>query len=484
MKFLGLRIDDHDSNVTYTDGKKVKYCATERLYGIKHHGWDNIWQWEDVLDSWGVKVDDLDAIAIITDDINFEQGESYRELEMGFPCRTFAVDHHYAHHLSIWPVGEVPHTGYVYDGFGNDDHSFSLIQGEKVALTHTEAEYGSIGKEMANVGLQVGLKADPQGLDLAGKVMGLAAYGLIDKEYYDKISHYGFTNIKGIWNYKSWHRKWDKDFDINWLRTVHEYTGDQLALYLSHPVGGDDIIGYSGGVAQNCNFNGKIRKTGQQVLIPPHANDCGLSLGAVEFLRRRFHEEPFSNEGFPFWQDDEAPEDEPDDRTIEKAALQLSLGRIVAWYQGHGEIGPRALGHRSILMQARNRRAKQFLNERVKHREGFRPFGAAVLKEDTSKYFDYDGDSPYMNTSVPVLDKELTSVTHVDGSCRIQTVDGDDSFARLLRKYKEITGDSVLLNTSLNIGGSPIASRIWEAKEMFSKKGINDLVIGNNLFDK
>ena len=73
MKFLGLRIDDHDSNVTYTDGKKVKYCATERLYGIKHHGWDNIWQWEDVLDSWGVKVDDLDAIAIITDDINFEQ---------------------------------------------------------------------------------------------------------------------------------------------------------------------------------------------------------------------------------------------------------------------------------------------------------------------------------------------------------------------------------------------------------------------------
>ena len=241
---------------------------------------------------------------------------------------------------------------------------------------------------------RVGLKADPQGLDLAGKVMGLAAYGLIDKEYYENISQHGFVDIKRIWNYKSWTRKWDNDFDINWLRTVHEYTGDQLALFLSHPVGGDDIIGYSGGVAQNCNFNGKIRKTGQQVLIPPHANDCGLSLGAVEFLRRRFHEEPFSNEGFPFWQDDEAPEDEPDDRTIEKAALQLSLGRIVAWYQGHGEIGPRALGHRSILMQARNRRAKQFLNERVKHREGFRPFGAAVLKEDTSKYFDYDGDSP------------------------------------------------------------------------------------------
>ena len=89
-----------------------------------------------------------------------------------------------------------------------------------------------------------------------------------------------------------------------------------------------------------------------------------------------------------------------------------------------------------------------------------------------------------MNTSVPVLDEGLSSVTHVDGSCRIQTVDGDDSFARLLRKYKEMTGDSVILNTSLNISGSPIASRIWEAKEMFSKKGINTMVIGNNLFDK
>ena len=65
MKFLGLRIDDHDSNITYTDGKTVKYCATERLFGIKHHGYDNIWQWSDVLDSWGVKLSDIDAIAMI-----------------------------------------------------------------------------------------------------------------------------------------------------------------------------------------------------------------------------------------------------------------------------------------------------------------------------------------------------------------------------------------------------------------------------------
>ena len=89
-----------------------------------------------------------------------------------------------------------------------------------------------------------------------------------------------------------------------------------------------------------------------------------------------------------------------------------------------------------------------------------------------------------MNVSVPVKDTELTSVTHIDGSCRIQTVDGEDVFARLLHKYKEMTGDSVLLNTSLNIGGKPIASKMWEAKEMFAKKDIDAMVIGDHLMDK
>jgi carbamoyltransferase len=106
------------------------------------------------------------------------------------------------------------------------------------------------------------------------------------------------------------------------------------------------------------------------------------------------------------------------------------------------------------------------------------------LREDVSKYFDCDYDVPYMNMSVQVKDTRLTSITHIDNTCRIQTVDGDGHFARLLRKYKEMTGESVILNTSLNIGGSPIASRIWEAKELFSKKGIQDMAIGNNFYDK
>ena len=203
---------------------------------------------------------------------------------------------------------------------------------------------------------------------------------------------------------------------------------------MNHPVGGDDVIGYSGGIAQNCVFNGKILSGDKKIMIPPHANDCGLTLGAVEFLRQHYHEEPFSNEGFPFWQDDEGTE-EVSDQVILETAEALADGDIVAWYQGHGEIGPRALGNRSILMNPRLPDAKDTLNRKVKHREHFRPFGGSVLLEDVDKHFEWTGACPYMNVSVPVKDEGLKAITHIDGSSRIQTVVGEGSYARLIRKY-------------------------------------------------
>lgn len=483
MKFLGLRVEDHDSNITYTDGKTVKYCSTERKFGIKHHGFNNNWQWKDILSSWNIDINDVDAVAIITDGIQFERGENYREVNMGLPCKTFAVDHHWAHVLSLWPLGNIPNKNYVFDGFGNNDRSHSFYIDGNLKTEHNINTSGSIGVCMANVGDKLGLSKDEWGLDLAGKVMGLQSYGFIDEGFYKKLDMHSLKNIIDIWDYSSWHRKWNDDFDINWLRTVHELTGDKLAKYVGANGPCEIPVGYSGGVAQNCVFNGKILATGQKVMIPPHANDCGLSLGAVEFLRQYFHEEEFDSTGFPFWQDDESTV-EPDDQTIDKAAQALCNGHIVGWYMGSGEIGPRALGHRSILMTARNKKAKDIINKKVKHREHFRPFGAAVLREDVNKFFDFDGDSPYMNTSVKVIDKELSSVTHVDRSCRIQTVHGDDCFARLMRRYKELSGDGVLLNTSMNVAGKPIASSHWEAKELFSKKGINHLFVGNEYLSK
>lgn len=482
MKFIGLRVEDHDSNICYTDGTKVKYLSTERYFHIKHHGLDNTWQWQDLTDELGVHINEVDALCIVSDQIIFDEKELYREIDIGLPCKTFAIDHHWAHVLSQWPVG-IPYTNYVFDGYGSNDRSHSLFLGNKLELSHDVNTTGSIGIEMAKVGATLGLKdVTPHGLDLAGKIMGLAAYGIIDDEYMKFLSQFPISRVKDIWNYDQWTRKWDETFDINWLRTVHEVTANKLAEYVGN---GDDAVGYTGGVALNCVFNGRITQTGQQINTIPHSNDCGLSLGAVEFLRQHYHLEEFDATGFPFWQQDEAPE-EVNDGTIEIVAEELAAGNIVAWYQGHGEIGPRALGHRSILANPRLANMKDVLNTRVKHRESFRPYGASVLREDAPRHFNVpEGASmPWMNVSVEVHDKGLQSVTHVDNTCRVQTVEGDDCYARLLRKYKELTGDSVLLNTSLNLGGSPIASSFWEAKELFSKKDIDFLVIGNDVLHK
>lgn len=480
MKFLGLRVEDHDSNICYTDGKKVKYLSTERYFGIKHHGLNNTWQWQDILDEWGVHIYELDAIAIVTDQVEFDQGELYREIDLGLSCRCFAVDHHWAHVLSMWPVG-IPTTNYVFDGYGSNERSHSLFVNRELGVEYNVNKHGSIGIEMAKVGATLGLKdVTPDGLDLAGKVMGLAAYGLIDENYYDKMWVYPLSRIKEIWNYDSWDRKWDNQFDINWLRTVHEVTTHKLSNLLL----GNDEVGFTGGVAQNCVFVGDAISKGAKLQTIPHANDCGLSLGAVEFLRQHFHEEEFDSSGFPFWQDDEGTEEVSDD-TITTMAEEISFGNIVGWYQGNGELGPRALGNRSILCNPTLKNMKDALNSRVKHREHFRPFGASVLEEDVDKHFvSVNQPVPWMNASFQCKDDNLAAVTHIDGSCRIQTVSGDGQYARLLRKYKELTGSSVILNTSLNLGGKPIASKHWEAKELFAKTDMDFLCIGNDVLHK
>ena len=122
-------------------------------------------------------------------------------------------------------------------------------------------------------------------------------------------------------------------------------------------------------VALNTVINSKIKKKIPNLVIPPHTNDVGISLGCVELLRQQYEQEPFDNTGFPFWQDDEDPPNEPTDETIREVAENLA-NNIVGWYQGHGEIGPRALGHRSILMNPCHPDGKDWINEKVEIENG------------------------------------------------------------------------------------------------------------------
>lgn len=171
---------------------------------------------------------------------------------------------------------------------------------------------------------------------------------------------------------------------------------------------------------------------------------------------------------------------------IGKTADLLALGRIVGWFQGRAEFGPRALGNRSILADPRPAQMRDFLNARIKRREGFRPFAPAILFEARHEYFDGSHESPFMllvENVRPNRRTELGAVTHVDGSARVQDVkrNGNPLFHDLISEFGRRTGTPVVLNTSFNVRGEPIVNTPAEAIRGFLDMGLDALVLGNYL---
>jgi carbamoyltransferase len=290
----------------------------------------------------------------------------------------------------------------------------------------------------------------------------------------------------------------------------------------------------AGGVALNCVANGRILRDGkfEQIWIQPAAGDAGGAVGAAlagyhafadggrrtnsasagDFMGGAFLGPSFSQteiaqrllaEGARF--------DTLDDETIllDQTAKALADGRAVGWFQGRMEFGPRALGNRSILADPRSAEMQKVLNLKVKYRESFRPFAPAVLAEDARDWFDLDRPSPYMLLVAEVahrrrrdlnaddrcrggLDKlktlrsEIPAVTHVDYSARVQTVHRETNprFHGLLRAFKQKTGCPVLVNTSFNVRGEPIANTPEDAFRCLMGTEIEMLVIGNCVLHK
>ena len=172
---------------------------------------------------------------------------------------------------------------------------------------------------------------------------------------------------------------------------------------------------------------------------------------------------------------------------LERVAKLISCENVVGWYQGQMEWGPRALGNRSILADPRNAKMKDILNEKVKHRESFRPFAPSILEEHVSDYFDIDIPSPYMlmvaNVKQP---KTIPAVTHVDGTGRLQTVSKESNplYSDLINEFYKITNVPVIINTSMNVMGEPIVNTPSEAYNMFLTTDVDYLVMGYNIISK
>jgi carbamoyltransferase len=384
------------------------------------------------------------------------------------------------------------------------------------------------------------------------KVMGLAPYGeprfartifdnLIDlkedgsfrlnQEYFNYCTDLQMTNDRFSELFGVPVRKPDQ-----WLAQVHmdlaasiQVVTEEVILRLTRSLAaetGARNLCLAGGVALNCVANGKILRDGKfaKLWVQPAAGDAGGSLGAALAAYHLEQDGPrqASNEmdGMsgsylgPSFGDAEIRQrlkaagadfsELCEDRLIDGTARALSEEKAVGWFQGRMEFGPRALGARSILADARSPSMQRTLNLKVKYRESFRPFAPSVLREDVADWFDLDGDSPYMLVVADVVERrrramseaerrlfgidklnvsrsDIPAVTHVDYSARIQTVHRETNlrYHALISSFKELTGCPVLVNTSFNVRGEPIVCTPEDAFRCFMGSEIDVLVVGN-----
>jgi len=276
-----------------------------------------------------------------------------------------------------------------------------------------------------------------------------------------------------------------------------------LARHLREATGSPRLC-MAGGVALNCVANGRLRREGifDEIFVQPAAGDDGGAIGAAYHVYNTVlgHERDFvmrtANVGPEYGNDTieralevcKAPYTKSDD-VCAAAAEAIAAGKIVGWYQGRMEFGPRALGSRSILADPTNPGMKDLINRYVKFREEFRPFAPSVKAEAANRYFDMGADSPFMLFVVNVREEakaKLPAITHVDGTARVQCVhrDVEPRYWRLLDEIEKRNGVPAVLNTSFNVMGEPIVCRPEEAIRCFFSSGMDVLAIGDFLVEK
>ncbi|MFH2203230.1 MAG: carbamoyltransferase [Elusimicrobiota bacterium] len=446
----------------------------------------------------------------------------------GYRGKIYFTDHHYAHAASAFLPSPFERALIVtMDGTGEwSTLAVGKGEGTGIQLDRDLRFPHSLGLLYSAVTAHLGFKVN----EGEGKVMGLAAYGKPSfRRQFDRIIQvHEDGSFRLNLDFFSFH------YDLvmtnprfakllcpprepeSELRDEHrdlaatlQAVVEEIVLKIvrsAHRTYGLDRLCLAGGVALNCVANGRILEDTpvKELFIQPASGDDGGALGSALYLHTRLHggrsrwrmRDAFLG---PSYSDEEVEECLRqrgaryeklfDEELLPRTAALLAAGKIIGWFQGRMEFGPRALGNRSILADPRDPGMKDVLNERVKHRETFRPFAPAVCAEDAAAYFDCAQASPFMLLSVPVAEKmrgKLPSIVHVDGSARFQTVEEDvqPRFHKLLRAFAKEAGVPVLLNTSFNLRGEPIVCTPREAYNCFCSTEMDYLVMNRYLIRK
>jgi carbamoyltransferase len=443
------------------------------------------------------------------------------------PCRgrLHYVDHHLGHAASAFYASPFERSAILtLDGAGESTTTMlSLGEGKKirvldrVKLPHSLGQFYSAATNFLGFDMFEGDEY---------KVMGMAAYG--KPEFYDFLrrnvlmtnggagfkldityldhhlaKHHIYTDkIREVFGppRRSDEEIAERHYDVAAsVQKALEETVLHIVREL-HRLTGEKRLCLAGGVALNSVMNGRILREGpfEEIFIQPAANDAGGALGSALFILHHKLSEPrrfemksaylgpsFSRErcasaartvGLEFTEVERA--DVPG-----RAARALASGKILAWFQGRMEWGPRALGHRSFLADPRKPGMREILNERIKLREPFRPFAPSMTEEASDRYFGASLHSPYMLLVMPVVAErrhEIPAVVHVDGTARPQTVSRSESplYWELIHEFGALTGVPVVLNTSFNIQ-EPIVCTPEEAVQTFLRSSVDHLVLEN-----
>lgn len=445
--------------------------------------------------------------------------------ELGYIGPVYFAEHHMSHAASAFYVSPFKDAAVLtVDGVGEwATASWGRGMGSQITIEEEMHYPDSLGLFYSLVTHYLGFKPN----DAEYKVMGLAPYGT--PRYVDRLKRCitihadGSTSIhpriaRHYYNVRGLERVLAHFLEIpprtpeSELEQIHKDIAASLqsltneamvkmATYVRERTGAENLC-MAGGVALNCVANSEILRTAgfKNMWIQPAAGDAGGALGAAFWIWHHVLGKPRSFEmrhcfWGPEWSDAYVeellkqrgiPYDTYDPDTLVKKTAELIAGNeIVGWFQGRMEWGPRSLGARSILADARNKENWQRVNLKIKFRESFRPFAPSVLAERSAEYFDFPRESPYMLFTAPVRNDAVPAVTHVDKTARLQTVSKETPlFHELIAAFDKLTGCPVIINTSFNVRSEPIVCSPEDALDTFFKTDMDYLVLGTMLVDK
>jgi len=485
--------------------------------------------------------------------------EIKQALDGRFKKRIVFTGHHESHAASAYFPSQFDKAAILtIDGVGEwDTATIGIGEGNKIKLLKTMHFPHSLGLLYSAMTYYCGFKVNSGEY----KLMGLAPYGepkyaqlildnlidlrpdgslAMDMSYFQYCEGLRMTNHKFAALFGGPARDPEspitqREMDLAAsIQAVTEEAVLRMARYARELIGCENLC-MAGGVALNCVANGKLLRAGvfKDIFVQPAAGDAGGALGAALFVHYQLlNSERIADLGDfmqgsllgPKFSNDEVRAEldqlgaayefiEDEAKLLEVVASEVANEKVIGWFAGRMEFGPRALGCRSLIGDARSPAMQAQMNLRIKFRESFRPFAPVVLREEVAHYFDHDSDSPYMlmvaevrkdqqrelseaeqalmkdpdlRKRVNVPRSTLPAVTHVDMSARLQTIDErrHGRFYRLMREFKKQTGCGVMINTSFNIRGEPIVGTPTDAFKCLQATDMDVLVIENFVLRK